>query len=157
MSSMLVGDGIENVGNAAALRDAAALFGWEITFHDRHDLASAWATENLQPLATITRETLASSCSPIVAVENAPGADDIFGFRAPPGPRLAVVVGNERKGIGRDVLDLADRTVQIPLASRRLNTLNVARPRRSCSAPSREAAAASSDCARIRTRAGPSS
>jgi hypothetical protein len=64
--------------------------------------------------------------SPIIAVENAAGADDLYGFRPPPGGRLAVVVGNERKGIARDVLDLAWRTVRIPVASVHVNTINVA-------------------------------
>ena len=43
----------------------------------------------------------------------------------PDGP-LAVVVGNERKGISRQLLRRADHVVQIPIASRTINTINVA-------------------------------
>lgn len=113
----LVLDGIENPGNAEALREVAAMLGWSCVLHDRAGLGGA--------LPTVTLDGLAGF-SPLVAVENAPGADDVYGFRLPPGPRPALVVGNERRGISREVLDRAQRTVQIPMASRQLNTINVA-------------------------------
>lgn len=115
--SVLVGDRIENPGNVAALQDAAALFGWRCAFLDPCASSSA--------AARVTAEELAAF-APLVALENAPGAAEVYGFRPPPGPRLGLVVGNERAGVSRDVLALAARTVEIPLASRRLNTLNVA-------------------------------
>jgi hypothetical protein len=99
----LILDDVENPGNAEALREVAALFGW----------------------SCLTSDEL-TGASPLVALENAPGAADLHGFRFPPGPRPALVVGNERRGLRPDLLARADRTVQIPMASRRLNTLNVA-------------------------------
>ena len=39
---------------------------------------------------------------------------------------LSMIVGNERRGIGRDLRSLASQTVEIPLVSTRLNCLNVA-------------------------------
>lgn len=113
----LVLDGVENPGNVAALAEAAGLFGWRCTRRGGADLGV--------PLPEVTLDELAGS-SPLVALENAPGADDVYGFRFPPGPRPALVVGNERKGISREILDRADRVVQIPLPSRQINTINVA-------------------------------
>lgn len=117
MSGILVLDGVENPGNVQALADVAALFGWSCALHDRAGLGDVLPRVTLEELAGL---------QPLVALENAPGADAIHGFRLPPGPRPALVVGNERRGIGRDVLALAHRVVNIPLASRRINTLNVA-------------------------------
>jgi tRNA G18 (ribose-2'-O)-methylase SpoU len=121
----LVGDGIENPHNARALADAAALFGAGCAFRDRARLAESWAAAFPgEPLSLIADGALAGF-APLVALDNVPGAVDVYGFR-PTGPRPAVVVGNERRGVARDVLALAAHRVQIPLASRRLNTLNVA-------------------------------
>jgi tRNA G18 (ribose-2'-O)-methylase SpoU len=68
---------------------------------------------------------LARSGVPIIAIENASGAEDLFKYRPPDGP-FAVVVGNERKGVSRELLRLADRVIQIPMQSVQLNCLNVA-------------------------------
>jgi hypothetical protein len=112
----LVGAGIENPGNVAALADAAAMVGAAFALHEPRCDA---------PARRLTREELAGF-SPIIALENAPRAESLHGFRMPAGPRPALLVGNERAGIPREALALAARTVVIPLASRRLNTLNVA-------------------------------
>lgn len=124
----LVGDGIENPWNARTLLAAAALFGSPCVFRDRCDLARAWqetiAGTPFPP--TISPAELAGEYSPIVALDNLPGADSVYGFQVGRGPRPAMVVGNERKGIARDVTAIRHRAVQIPMASRRLNCLNVA-------------------------------
>lgn len=123
----LIGDGIENPWNARVMEAAAAMFGWDCLFRDRGGLAEAWAETGLEggPLA-ITREAVRSGYSPVIAFDNAAGADDLYGFRpGGPGP-LAVVVGNERRGIAGDMMALADRKVQVPMVSRRINCLNVA-------------------------------
>ncbi|MCO5169050.1 MAG: TrmH family RNA methyltransferase [Planctomycetes bacterium] len=117
MSGTLVLDGVENPGNVQALAEVARLFGWSCVLHDRAGLGDV--------LPRVSADDLAAF-EPLVALENAPGADAVHGFRMPPGARPALVVGNERRGVGRDVLALARRVVQIPLASRRLDTLNVA-------------------------------
>jgi hypothetical protein len=114
--STLVGDGLENPGNASALVAAASMFGWDCAFLDRAGLGLAPA---------LTKDELLGQFSPLLALENAPGADSIHGFTFS-GPRPALLVGNERKGIDRDLLQRADRAVRIPLASRRLDTINVA-------------------------------
>src|SRR5205823_4087419 len=72
---------------------------------------------------------LAQGYSPIVAFDNVERAADVYGFRLPGGPRTAVVLGNERRGIGRDILSIAHHNVQIPMFARGPRTikcLNVA-------------------------------
>ena len=107
---ILVGDHIENAGNVDCLRATAAMFGWSSGFVGDGGLRA---------------ETLVGSGVPIIALENASGAEDLFKYRPPDGP-FAVVVGNERKGVSRELLRLADRVIQIPIQSVRLNCLNVA-------------------------------
>jgi hypothetical protein len=50
----------------------------------------------------------------------------VYGYQPPPGAPLALIVGNERKGVSRALLDCAYQTLRIPVASRQINTLNVA-------------------------------
>jgi tRNA G18 (ribose-2'-O)-methylase SpoU len=91
-------DGVENPANLDRIADVAGLFG--------------------------------SSCSTsvvgrLIAVENAPGATAIYG-RRPLQSAATLAVGNERRGLSRDVLRRASETVVIPTASRTVTTLNVA-------------------------------
>lgn len=122
---MLIGNDIENPGNADSLRAAAEMFDWECGFiHGSHP-SHAQAAAGLGGARVISAAELAACGAPIIALENAVGAEDLFRFRPPEG-RFVVVVGNERKGISHDVLRLADRVVQIPIASAHINTVNVA-------------------------------
>lgn len=105
---ILIGDGIENPCNAAALRDVASMFGWECGF------------------VSGAQDQILDTCDPLIALENRDGAEDLYGFVPPPGSRLALIVGNERVGISRSLLDRAQRTVRIPMASPKINTVNVA-------------------------------
>lgn len=109
-SPILVGDHIENAGNADCLRSAAAMFDWSCGFIGADGLGV---------------DELVRCGVPIIAIENTSDAEDIFKYRPPDGA-VAIVVGNERKGISRELLRLADRVVQIPIRSTRLNCLNVA-------------------------------
>lgn len=104
----LIGDGIENPHNARVMQAAAALFGSACRFRDRDP------------------EDLATTYAPVIALDNVPGAQPVYGFRPPRGPRPALVAGNERHGISREVLKLASHKVMIPMAGHRLNTINVA-------------------------------
>ena len=114
---ILVGDHIENAGNAACLRAAAAMFDWSCGFiGDAVGPDGTWR---------LSGDALARRGVPIIAVENASGAEDLFKYRPPDGP-FAVIVGNERKGVSRELLRLADRVIQIPIQSAQLNCLNVA-------------------------------
>jgi tRNA G18 (ribose-2'-O)-methylase SpoU len=125
---VLVGDGIENPWNARTLVDAAAMFGTRCLFRDRAGLAGVWAetVPAAPPLSLVSPADLARDYTPVIACDNLPGAADVYGFRPAPGPRPALVVGNERRGIARDVQALATQAVQIPMFGRRLDCLNVA-------------------------------
>lgn len=122
---LLVGDNIENPGNAESLRAAAELFDWDCGFLYDARHPGAQTAVGMAGARLIAGEALAGSGLPIIALDNVAGAEDLFRMRAPPG-RFALIVGNERKGISRDVLRVADRAVQIPMASARINTVNVA-------------------------------
>lgn len=121
--SLLVGNNIENPGNALALAAAADMFGWECSFlaDDRHPAAALAAAA----ARTVSARELAESGATIVALENARGAESLWTFQ-PPKERCVLIVGNERRGIAGDVLRLADRIVEIPNVSAPLNCLNVA-------------------------------
>ncbi len=106
------GDGAYYETHALCLRAAAEMFDWECRFLDDSDHSTDVGM-------------LSRSGVPIIAIENTGGAEDLLRYR-PPAGRFAVVVGNERKGISRKVLRIADAVVQIPIASVHINTLNVA-------------------------------
>lgn len=124
----LVGDGIENPGNARAMIHAAGMFGGDCRFRDRCGLPDTWSElpPPAEPLCLISPGELAAGCAPIVALENLEGAAPLYGFPLPPGPQPALVAGNERTGISRELQSIATAAVQIPMLSRRLNCLNVA-------------------------------
>jgi len=98
LSLTLFADGVQNSANLARLEDAARLLG-----------ASCASTVN----------------GHLIAVENAPGARDIYGRRPLRGD-ATLAVGNERRGLSRARLTAADETVVIPTQSRTVTTLNVA-------------------------------
>jgi tRNA G18 (ribose-2'-O)-methylase SpoU len=124
MTARLVGDGVENPANAKALLDAAAMFEVPCLFRDSRGLAEQWSAERGGgPLVTVDTPELFST--PVVAVDNAPGANSVYASRLPAG-RPSIVVGNERRGVRPDVVRGAARCVEIPMSGRGVDTLNVA-------------------------------
>ena len=116
----LVGDGVENPANALALAEAARMFAVPCSFRDSRGLAA-----HLPELSTVDTAALLGGAGPLIAVDNAPGAESVY--RAGPlRGGASIVVGNERRGIRPDVLRAAAKTVQIPMPGRGVNTLNVA-------------------------------
>jgi hypothetical protein len=118
----LLGDGIENPFNARALQAAARMFGAACFFRDRHGLAAGWEGE----LPCLGLGEIAARYDPLVAFDNGEGAAPLYGFRLPRDARAAVAVGNEREGLAADLLASARHALQVPMASRTLNCLNVA-------------------------------
>lgn len=98
MTLTFFADGVSNPDNLARLDDAANLLG---------------------------ASRSSSISGRLIAVENAPGARDVYGRRALRGD-ATLAVGNERRGLSRGTLERADETVVIPTMSRAVNTLNVA-------------------------------
>jgi hypothetical protein len=98
LSISFYADGVENDANLRRIEDAARLLG-----------------------ATCST----SIDGRLIAVENSPGARDIYG-RKPLRQDATVAVGNERRGLSRRLLATADETLVIPTQSRTVTTLNVA-------------------------------
>ncbi|MFQ5912329.1 MAG: TrmH family RNA methyltransferase [Nitrospinota bacterium] len=124
--AILVGDGIENPGNALAMLHAAQMYGVGCSFRDTKGLRES---ETLRValngrFPATTENEIQASHSRIIAFDNLPGAADVYGFD--PGKDLAVLVGNERRGLSHRFRDLSTDAVQIPMLSRRINCLNVA-------------------------------
>jgi tRNA G18 (ribose-2'-O)-methylase SpoU len=121
----LLGDGVENPANARALLDAAAMFGIPCLFRDTRGLEAQWDMDRGGLLPLADPHNPIESLAPLVAVENVPGAVPVYDAPKPRGGS-SIVVGNERLGIRRDLLRVADQCVDIPTANRGVNTLNVA-------------------------------
>ncbi len=66
------------------------------------------------------------SFATLIALENLPSAQSVYGYRPAPNGPYAVMVGNEAKGVRRATLKQADAVVEIPIPSRSINCLNVA-------------------------------
>lgn len=124
----LVGDDIENPGNVATLLVAAEMFDADCVFREHAHLARPELSSLLHDRQSriVSTEQIGARYRPVVALENVPGAADIYTCRQPIGASSALVVGNERRGVSRELLGLSDYAVQIPMQSRQLNCLNVA-------------------------------
>ena len=124
----IVADDVENPGNVETLLVAAEMFCSTCVFHAHAHLARADLTDALNNHRSriVTSDEIGMQFRPLLALENVSGAAELYGFRFPTGPTPALVVGNERRGISRELLTLSDRAVQIPMPSPHLNSLNVA-------------------------------
>jgi hypothetical protein len=98
LSISFYADGVENDANLRRIEDAARLLGLTCSI---------------------------SIDGRLIAVENTPGAREIYG-RKPIRDRATIAVGNERRGISRKLLATADETLVIPTESQTVTTLNVA-------------------------------
>jgi tRNA G18 (ribose-2'-O)-methylase SpoU len=115
----LIADHVENPANTRTLCHAAAMFNAACALY------GAACPDETPAVPSIVREELAAY-RPLVACDNSPGAAELYGYRLPAGSRPAIVVGNERRGVSPEVRRLTTAVVEIPMVSRRVNTLNVA-------------------------------
>ena len=122
----LVGDAIENPGNALALVDCARLFGVDCRFRDTKGLALSpellAALDGTIPVADTAE--IGALHPRTIAFDNGPEAADVYGLR--PGSGFTLLVGNERRGLSHGMRALATQAAQVPMRSRRVNCLNVA-------------------------------
>lgn len=124
-SATLVGDGIENPGNALTMIHAAEMYNSKCYFHDTASLADTKEfLEEPNCFSVMDRNDFIGSASRIIAFDNQPGARDVYGFSG--GRNPTILVGNERRGLSRTFKNLATDAVEIPMHSRRINCLNVA-------------------------------
>jgi tRNA G18 (ribose-2'-O)-methylase SpoU len=124
----VVGDDIENSANIKTLLIAAAMFGAEYVARAhahlaRPEIANVLAAEKIR---VASPEMIRDEFHMVLALENAAGAEDIYSSRSIDGDSSVLVVGNERRGVSREMLTRSDSIIQIPMASRTLNSLNVA-------------------------------
>jgi tRNA(Leu) C34 or U34 (ribose-2'-O)-methylase TrmL len=124
----LIADGIADPRNVPALLALADLLHCRCLFRDRHDLRSQFA--GTPHAARMTEapplEAFREHYDLLLAVENHVNASSIYEYRPPQGKRLAVVVGNERKGLDRKVSRMADVMLEVPMRPRPGISLNVA-------------------------------
>jgi len=124
----LIGDGIENPWNALTMIHGAEMLGSPCLFRDGKGLSHAWhdtipTDSHLQFLSV---EQMVMDYSSIVAFDNLEHAVDLYSFRPAKDRRVALVVGNERLGVSKDICSIAQHAVQIPMISKTINCLNVA-------------------------------
>ncbi len=124
----VVGDDVENPANIQTLLVAAEMFGSGcVVRHHAHlarpEIADVVDAERIQ---VVSSDTIRTAYHPMIALENADDASEIYGSRSPASCPAALIVGNERRGVSRELLTLCDSLVQIPMFSGELNSLNVA-------------------------------
>jgi hypothetical protein len=112
----LIGEEISSAWNVAALADIAQAFGG---CYVPYPASAQTAPEAAQP-------PLRSRFDCLLAAENHPAAQHVYGFRPPAQGNHALLVGNEAKGLRRPTLKQAHALLEIPLLSKNLNCLNVA-------------------------------
>jgi hypothetical protein len=124
----LIVDGISDPRNVPALLALADTLHCRCFFRDRHDLRGKLAETPLVDwvIDAPPLEQLADQYDLLLAVENHAKARSIFEYRPPRGKRLAMIVGNERKGLDRKISRMADVMLEIPMRPRHGISLNVA-------------------------------
>jgi tRNA(Leu) C34 or U34 (ribose-2'-O)-methylase TrmL len=124
----LIVDGISDPRNVPALLALAHTLHCRCLFRDRHDLRNQLADTPVaaRMVEAPPLEQFAERYDLLLAVENHANARSIYEYRPPRGKRLAMVVGNERKGLDRKVSRMADVMLEIPMRPRYGISLNVA-------------------------------
>lgn len=113
---ILIGDGIENPFNVDAMVHAADMFATSCLFHNP-------MTPNVP---SVSCEHVSDNYSPVIALENWKNAHSLYGFQLPAQAQVAVIAGNERRGISRNMANVATQALSIPMISKRMNCINVA-------------------------------
>jgi tRNA G18 (ribose-2'-O)-methylase SpoU len=123
----LIADGIADPRNVPALLALADLLHCRCLFRDRHDLRNQLAgtpyADRLVDAPPL--DAFREHYDLLLAVENHENARGIYEYRPPQGRRLAMVVGNERKGLDRKVSRMADVMLEIPMRAQKGISLNV--------------------------------
>jgi len=118
-SITLIGDNIENPANARTMMAASQMFDSGCVFRDRKSLLDT------VELSLMTQPEIVAQFATLVALDNSPGAGPVYGFQVPQKQETALIVGNERRGIARDLTSIAHHSVEIPMVSKKINCLNV--------------------------------
>lgn len=110
------------------MRDLAQLFQWQALFcqapsQDQVFSGASQPSDESEPCAF---EDIAPSIEQLICFDSVAKAQSIYGFKKPPLERLALTVGHERRGIRKELLKRANKVLKVPMASKRVNSLNVA-------------------------------
>lgn len=110
------------------MRDLAQLFQWRSLFCQASalDPIPTPASQPLDEPETSTFEDIAPSIEQLICFDSVAKAQSIYGFKKPQLEGLALAVGHERKGIRKELLRRASKVLKVPMASKRVNSLNVA-------------------------------
>jgi tRNA G18 (ribose-2'-O)-methylase SpoU len=124
----LIADGIADPRNVPALLALTDVLHCSCLFRDRHDLRGQLAgtphAERMVPAPPL--DEFRAHYDLVLAVENHANARSIYAYRPPQGKRIAMAVGNERKGLDRKLSRMADVMLEIPMRPRPGISLNVA-------------------------------
>jgi tRNA G18 (ribose-2'-O)-methylase SpoU len=124
----LIADGVSDPRNVPALLALAEVLGCRCLFRDRHELRGQLEDASLaaRMIDAPLLEHFSEHYDLLLAIENHENARSIYEYHPPRGKRLAMVVGNEKKGLDRKVSRLADVMLEIPMRKRPGISLNVA-------------------------------
>jgi tRNA G18 (ribose-2'-O)-methylase SpoU len=115
----LIGDGISNPFNLEAMIHAAAMFDSACLIRNSSQIDVSGTSE-------ISVQQIQQNYLPVLGLENWKNAQVLYGYELPDLARCAVIAGNEREGISREVATIATQAIIIPMISKRLNCINVA-------------------------------
>ncbi len=116
----LIGDGIENPFNIEAMIHAAQMFDSRCLFNQSQ------GDDTTGDVAAITCAEISRSYAPVLALENWKNVQVLYGYELQANAHAAVVAGNERQGISREMASVSTHAISIPMISKRLNCINVA-------------------------------
>ncbi|MFN8525698.1 MAG: TrmH family RNA methyltransferase [Chloroflexota bacterium] len=120
----LFADGVEDARNLRSLQACARLFGAHLYVRPGGRRVAASRDPTL-PVGPPLRD-LRQRYDLLVALETGDHSQNLFAYRMPPVSSIALVVGNERRGITPWVRAHADVTLHIPSGRMRQRSLNVA-------------------------------
>src|SRR5689334_10354851 len=92
--------GVADPHNGVALAAAAQMFGGKF-----QELSSKEAATQLPALA--------GQYDLVIALDNVPGAKNLFAYRPPAGSRIALLAGNERRGLPAAAISAAKELLHI--------------------------------------------
>ena len=118
----LIGLDIEGPWNVPLLENAAQMSGGTLMLANGDDAVAATA-EPGDSRAKIG--DVLDQFDHVLACEPTPRSRSVYDYAAPRG-NVAVIVGNERRGIPGNILKRADRVLSIPMLGRGISSVNVA-------------------------------
>jgi len=118
-------DGIEEIWNVPILNNAAELFNSTCSFFDRHNIREKLTgipSERFIDSSDLT--SLKNKYDQIIACETGSRSKNIFQYKYRP-LNTALIVGNELTGISKEIINVSDDILSIPMKGKEIPSLNV--------------------------------